>query len=319
MHAARLMTATSPVSDVAVSADSPPLVILNPASNGGRAAKLRRMIEQKLRGGRGDLVLTSAPHDATRLAADAARAGRGVVVVGGDGAIHEAACGILESGVDVPLGVAPAGNGNDYALHVARMPRNIPQALELALNGPIERVDAGQVNGEFFVNALGIGLDANVAVTAERYKRYGLAGHPLYLASSISELLFRFDGCPTLTVRLEGAAPTRQTLALVALNIGPTYGGGFLVNPAADPQDGMFDVCLVVKPSVLRAIDLVHKLERGKHVGEPETTIFRCQRIILEADHPINAQADGEISQAERFDVSLLPGALALRRGPAVR
>ncbi len=319
MRAARLMTATSPVSDVAVGADSPPVVILNPASNGGRAAKLRRMIEQKLRGGRGELVLTSAPHDATRLAADAARAGRGVVVVGGDGAIHEAACGILESGVDVPLGVAPAGNGNDYAIHVARMPRNIPQALELALTGPIERVDAGQVNGEFFVNALGIGLDANVAVTAERYKKYGLSGHPLYMASSISELLFRFDGCPTLTVRVEGAAPTRQTLALVALSIGPTYGGGFLVNPAADPQDGMFDVCLVVKPSVLRAINLVHKLESGKHIGEPETTIFRCQRIILEADHPINAQADGEISQAERFDVSLLPGALALRRGPAVR
>ncbi len=319
MRAARLMTAASPYSDVAVGADTPPVVILNPASNGGRAAKLRRMIERELRGGRGELVLTSAPHDATRLAADAARAGRGVVVVGGDGAFHEAACGVLNSGVAVPMGVVPAGNGNDYAIHVARMPLNITQALELALSGPIERVDAGKVNGEFFVNALGIGLDANVAVTAERYKKYGLAGHPLYLTASFSELLFRYDGCPTLTIHLDGAEPARQTLALVALSIGPTYGGGFLVNPAADPQDGLFDVCLVVKPSVLRAINLIHKLERGKHVGEPETTIVRCQPILLEADHPINAQADGEISQAARFEVSLLPGALALRRGPAVR
>jgi YegS/Rv2252/BmrU family lipid kinase len=319
MRAARLMNATSPYSDVAVGADLPPVVILNPASNGGRAAKLRRMIERALRGRRGELVLTTAPRHATRLAAEAARAGRSVVVVGGDGAIHEAACGILESGIDVPIGVVPAGNGNDYAIHVARMPRNIAQALELALSGPIERVDAGKFNGEFFVNALGIGLDANVAVTAERYKKYGLAGHPLYLTASLSELLFRFDGCPTLTIRLDDTEPTRQTFALVALSIGPRYGGGFLVNPAADPQDGMFDVCLVVKPSVLRAINLVHKLESGKHIGEPETTIVRCRHIVLEADHPINAQADGEISQAARFDVSLLPGALALRRGPAVR
>ncbi|HEX2349728.1 MAG TPA: diacylglycerol kinase family protein, partial [Ktedonobacterales bacterium] len=70
----------------AARSDALPCVILNPASNGGRAARLRRVIERALQGGRGELALTEARGDATRLAAQAARAGRPIVVVGGDGA-----------------------------------------------------------------------------------------------------------------------------------------------------------------------------------------------------------------------------------------
>src|SRR5579862_2379120 len=74
----------------------PPVVILNPASKRGR--RLRRWLKRALKGGRGELVLTTAPHDAERLASEAALAGRPVVAVGGDGTIAEVANGILASG-----------------------------------------------------------------------------------------------------------------------------------------------------------------------------------------------------------------------------
>jgi YegS/Rv2252/BmrU family lipid kinase len=298
---------------------APAVVILNPASNGGRAAKLRKVVEKALLGGRGELLLTTAPYDATHIAAEAARAGRPIVVVGGDGAVHEAASGLLSTGANVPFGVVPAGNGNDYAFHVAHMPHEPLAALELALTGPVERVDVGMVNDGYFVNALGVGLDANVTVTSERYKRYGLRGHPLYLASSISELLFRYDGCPTLSIQIDDGEPIRQTVALVAMNIGPMYGGGFHINPGAEPQDGLFDVCYIDKPPLLRALSLLHAIERGKHVGQREVHIVRCEHIVLESNTPVNAQLDGELSRATRFDVRILPGALALRRGPTLR
>lgn len=310
-------TAVSPVASDSSRSDALPVVILNPASNGGRAAKLRSLIERALLGGRGELALTQCAGDATRLAAEAAHAGRAVVVVGGDGAIHEAAHGMLASGASVPFGVVPAGNGNDFALHVAHAPLDTTQALELALNGPIEHVDVGMVNGEHFINALSVGLDANVAVTANRLKRYRLSGQALYMTSALSELLFRYDGCPTLTVQYDDTAPVRQVFAAIAMSIGPTYGGGFQINPAANPQDGMFDMCMLTKPPLLRALRLLPAIEHGKHVGQPETTIIRCQQVTLEAEHPVNAQLDGEIMRAARFDVRLLPGALALRRGPA--
>jgi diacylglycerol kinase (ATP) len=297
--------------------DAAPVVILNPASNGGRAAKLRRVIERALLGGRGELALTQAKGDATRLAAQAAQAGRAVVVVGGDGAIHEAAGGVIAAGVSVAFGVVPAGSGNDFALHVARAPLDPIRALDLALTAPVEPVDVGMVNGEYFVNALGVGLDANVAVRAERLKRYRLSGQPLYMTSALTELLLHYDRCPTLTLQYDDEAPMRQVFAVVAMSIGPTYGGGFKINPGADPQDHQFDMCMLSKPSLPRALRLLPAVERGKHVGQPETRIVRCQRVTLEADHPINAQLDGELMRAARFEVSLLPGALALRRGPA--
>lgn len=310
-------TAPSPVMSTPSYQGATPVVILNPASNGGRAARLRHLIEHALRGGKGELRTTQAAGDATRLAAEAAREGRAVVVVGGDGVIHEAAHGVLMSGVRVPFGVVPAGNGNDYALHVARAPLDTLRALDLALTGPVELVDVGLVNGEHFVNALSIGLDANVAVTADHLKRFGLTGQALYMTSALNELLFHYDGCPTLTVQYEGERPMRQVFAAIAMSIGPTYGGGFRINPAADPQDGQFDVCMLTKPPLLRALRLLPAIERGRHVGQPETTIIRCAHIVLESDHPVNAQLDGEHMRAARFEVRLLPGALALRRGPA--
>ena len=314
-------TAPSPMSSALGAtprSDALPFVILNPASNGGRAARLRKVIERALLGGRGELALTQARGDATRLAAEAARAGRDVVVVGGDGAIHEAAGGVVASGASVAFGVVPAGSGNDFALHVARMPLDPLRALDLALTAPVEPIDMGMVNGEYFTNALGVGLDANVAVRAERLKRYGLSGQSLYMTSALTELLFHYDDCPTLTVQYDDVAPIHQVFALVAMSIGPTYGGGFKINPGADPQDQQFDMCMLSKPPLLRALRLLPAVERGKHIGQPETRIVRCQRVTLEADHPINAQLDGEFMQAARFEVSLLPGALALRRGPAL-
>ena len=311
-------TAPSPSLSAQTRSDAVPVVILNPASNSGRAARLRKVIERALLGGRGELALTSGPGDATRLAADAARAGRPVVVVGGDGAIHEAAGGVVGAGAHVPFGVVPAGSGNDFALHVARAPLDPLKALDLALSAPIEPVDVGMVNGEYFVNALSVGLDANVAAYAERHKRLGLSGKPLYMTSALTVLLLHYDQCPALTVQYDDAAPQHQVFALVAMSLGPTYGGGFLINPGASPTDGYFDMCMLSKPPLLRALRLLPAVEHGKHIGEPETRIVRCQRVTLESERPVNAQLDGELTQATRFEVSLWPRALALRRAPAL-
>jgi diacylglycerol kinase (ATP) len=300
-------------------ADVAPFVILNPASNGGRAARLRRVIERALLGGRGELALTKARGDATRLAAQAAQVGRPIVVVGGDGAIHEAVGGVIASGGSVPFGVVPAGSGNDFALQVARAPLDPLQALDIALTAPVAPIDVGMVNGEIFVNALSVGIDANMAARAEHYKRLGLSGRALYMSSALTELLLHYDHCPTLSVQYDDAEPIRQVFALVAMSIGPTYGGGFKINPTADPQDHLFDVCMLSKPPLLRALRLLPAVEHGKHIGQPETRIVRCQRITLASDHPAHAQLDGELMQALRFEVSLLPGALALRRGPIAR
>lgn len=296
-------------------AHSAPVVILNPVGGRGRGGRLRGPLERALAGERGELRVTSGPGDALQMAEAAARAGRDVVVVGGDGTVAEAAGGIVAAGGTAALGIVPSGTGNDYAYEALRLPREPLAALEVALTGTPRRVDVGEVNGRYFVNALGVGLDANIAATAERLKRYPwLRGQGLYWAASLSELLLRYGKCPELRVTYDGAVAPSRLYALAAVSIGPTYGGGFRINPGGDPTDGVFDVCAIWKPSLARALRLLPMIERGRHLDQPEVERRHVRHIVLEAAAPIHAHLDGEVITAARFEARILPGALRVRQ-----
>lgn len=294
---------------------APPLVILNPRSNIGRAARLRKPLEKALASGKGDLVLTQAPRDAERLAQEAAASGRDVVVAGGDGTITEAANGVLSSGRPVTLGVVPAGSGNDYAYETLRLPHDPLRALEIALHGAPHAMDVGQVNGRYFLNSLGVGLDANIAAAAEKLKKYPfMRGQTLYWTASLRELIFHYNLCPHLTVQYDEQPSEHREFALAAVSIGPTYGGGFRINPDADPRDGLFDLCTIWKPSLPRALRLLPKVEKGKHLKEREVARARVRHVVMEADRLIHAHLDGEIMLERRFEARILPGALLVRQ-----
>lgn len=293
--------------------ERPPLVVLNPASRHGR--RVRAHIERALREKSGELVVTSGPSEAERLAVQAATDGRGVIAVGGDGTVAEVANGILSSGQQVPLGIVPAGNGNDYAYRTLMLPTKLDEAIEMAFRAPAQAMDIGQAAGRYFINDLGVGIDANIAAAAEGLKRVPfLRGGRLYYTASLDQLLFHYANCPDLLVTCDGQVDARRTYALAAVSIGPTYGGGFRINPTADPRDGLFDVCLVWKPSLLRALRILPKIQRGQHLDLPEVRHLRAKHILIEALRPIYAHSDGEVVTGERFEVRVLPGALLVRQ-----
>ncbi len=292
-----------------------PLVILNTHSGQGRSRSLRTLLDHSVRMHGAELVETSEPGSGYKLAYAAARDERPVVAVGGDGTISEIAGGILSSGARVPLGIVPAGNGNDYAYGALGLPRETRAALDVAFAGPSSLVDVGTVNSRIFVNALGVGIDANVAAAAESLKRVPfLRGQGLYWASSLRELVFHYHRCPALHVSYDDSPPERQEYALADVTIGPRYGGGFRINPGADPNDGLLDLCLIQKPGRLRALRLLPMVERGAHIGQPEVSQHLIRTVTMEADGPVFAHLDGEVIRATRFEARILPRALLVRR-----
>jgi diacylglycerol kinase (ATP) len=297
------------------SSPAPPIIILNPASK--RGASLRRWLEAEVKKNKsGELVFTTQPRHAEQIALEAAQAGRDVVAVGGDGTVAEVAQGVISSGSHVRFGIVPCGNGNDYAWRTLGLPRDHRQALQIALHGMAQPMDVGLVNGRSFLNALGVGIDANIAATAERMKRTTfLRGHTLYYAASLTELLFHYNRCLELHVTIDGAYHDRRLYAMAAVNLGPTAGGGFKINPGADPRDGLLDLCLIWKPAQLRAVRLLPLVEKGKHTDQPEVRRLRVNSVTLQAAQPNYAHLDGEVMRADRFDVSILPGALLVRQG----
>jgi diacylglycerol kinase (ATP) len=294
-----------------------PLVILNPFANRSNMHAYRALLRPYIEQEQADYVETTGSGDARDRAAHAAEQGQAVIIVGGDGSVHEVANGILSTGKRVPLSIIPAGSGNDYAWHALKLPRDPAAALQRAFHGSLTEVDAGRVNERFFVNAFGVGLDANIAAAANRLKKVPfLSGSRLYYTAILQQLLFGYRRCPWLTFHLDGGAyeqAIEKRYVLLTVSNGPTYGAGFRINPRADVRDGLFDICAIAYTPLLRALKLLPVAERGEHEGLPEVTFYRAKTVRIESQQPVNMLMDGETTSGNSFTVQMMPGALWIR------
>ena len=295
-----------------------PLVILNPAANRGKMGRHREAVRVRAARESAEYVETSGPGQAKELAFTAAKEGRPVVIIGGDGSVHEAVNGILSSRRRVPLGIIAAGSGNDFAWNTLKLPRDPVAAIERAFGGRLVAVDAGTVNGCYFVNSFSVGLDADIAVAAKRMRNIPLMnGERLYYASTVKQLALGYHRRPWLSFELDQDEPAGNKLfkrcVLLAVTNGPTYGAGFRINPTADPTDGLFDICTIDSMPLLRALKLLPIVKKGEHAGLPEVKFYRATSVYIESQYPVNMQMDGETASSKCYHARILPGALWVR------
>lgn len=294
-----------------------PLIILNPFANRGKIHMYRTLLHPYVEQEQAEYIETRAAGEAYDRAVQAARAGRAVIIVGGDGSIHEVANAILSTGKRIPLGIVPAGSGNDYAWHALKLPRDPASVVKRAFHGKLVEMDAGRVNDRFFVNAFGVGLDANIAAAANRLKKYPLmSGSRLYYTATLQQLLFGYSRCPWLKFYLDDNTEVQgieKHYVLLAVTNGSTYGAGFHINPQADAGDGLFDICAIDYTPLLRALRLLPVVEKGKHADLPEVTFYRARTVRIESKETVNILMDGETDSGTSFEVEILPGALWIR------
>ena len=298
---------------------APLRVIVNPAASSGRGRRAAEALLQELngRGLRCETRFTEAPGHASRLAARAARDGVGqLAVVGGDGTIHEVAGGLLDSGTDhVPtVAICPVGTGNDFYRMVSPR-RGVKELPRLLQEGTVKRFDVGRVRWEggerVFVNLLGVGVDVEVLRCRARYSR--LPGLPQYLMSFLHALA-RFR---PQAVHIEVPGPGRQHIGgkttLSVITVGPSIGGGFMINPGAQASDGQLDLCHVAAGGLVPILRLVPKVMRGSHEGSPLVTMRRLERAVIRGrdGRSMWFELDGELAPepAPELRVEVIPGA----------
>lgn len=297
----------------------PSLLLANPAAGGGHG---RRALPEAIRAARkhfGDIEVgeTDAPGAAAAMAREAARAGADrVLVMGGDGTAHEAANGLLTSGMAAlpALGIIPIGTGNDFA-RIAGTSRLRPaEALRRLALAPVCRFDVGCAWGEFFINSLGVGIDAEVARHVPSFRR--LPGPLVYLGA----LVQAYRGYRPAGFSVQVAGQRFETpVTCIEVGIGRSCGGGFYLTPDARPDDGEFDICLVRPLSHLGFVLKMPLALGGRHTGMPEVTMYRANAITLRStDGPILAHFDGEIrrDEAGELAVTLEAGRLPVLRVP---
>ncbi len=296
-------------------------IIANPVAQNGAAASVAREFERMLCGTIDDdgcrMHLTERARHAQDIAAEVGRACDTLVVIGGDGIVHEAANGLMSLAFEERpnLAVVPVGSGNDYALTLG-MSSKPEKALKQILECDVHRLDVGLVNDEYFVETLSFGLDAAIALdTVERRKKSGRRGTVLYMESGFDQLMHhlvpqnykaKLQGVPEAgDVDIEGES------YIFAVQIGRTYGGHFDICPKANPEDGLFDVCMTQgRLNAAKATSVFLLARFGLHAGFKMFRFYKASSLVVEFDEPPSAQADGEKVAGTRFEISTVPAAL---------
>jgi diacylglycerol kinase (ATP) len=290
-------------------------VLTNPASGHGSAPHAaERAITQLHR--RGVDVVAIAGRDsahARQLVEGALERGMdALVVVGGDGIISLALQVLAQT--DMPLGLIPAGTGNDHAREFGIPTRDPEAAADIIVDGTADNVDLGRISGadgteRWFGTVMAAGFDSLVTDRTNRMTwPHGRMRYNLAMVAEISKLRL-------LPFRLsfDGGAEVATELTLAAFGNTKSYGGGMKICPGADPRDGMLDATMVASASRTRLIRLFPTVFKGSHVDLDEVSTKRARTITVDSPG-INAYADGEYVCPLPVEVSAVPGALKILR-----
>lgn len=285
-------------------------LLVNPAARGGRSLRLLAPTVRRLRqAGREVSVLagTSAAQALELACTAVAERPEALVAFGGDGLVHLAVQ--AAAGTDVPLGIIPAGTGNDIA-HALGIPgRDVRAAADIVLRGVTRTVDAARIGEDhWFAGVMACGFDSRVNERANALTwPPGMAKYLLALARELRS----FTPIP-FSITLEGAEGVERIereAMLVAVANTRSYGAGMRICPAASPHDGLLDVMILGAMPRIEFLRTFPRVYRGSHVTHPAVAIRRATRVEIAAADVV-AYADGERVGPAPITCTAAPGAL---------
>lgn len=282
-------------------------LLTNPTAGKGRARKVRERALLRLRAA-GLSVRDLQGRDAGE-SLDLARqcVAEGVdalVVCGGDGMVHLAVQAVAATGT--PLGIVPAGTGNDVARYFDLPRKDTDVAVDRVIAGRTRTVDLARSGSQYFVTVLAAGFDAIVNERANRMT--WPRGQMRYNIATLAELRV-FEPLP-YTLQLDDRQVELEAM-LVAVGNGPSFGGGLRITEGAVLDDGLLDVVIIKpisKPDLVRTYP---KLFRGTHVHHPQYEHHLVRSVTIAAPG-IVSYADGERFGPLPLTVECAPGALTV-------
>ncbi len=280
-------------------------LLTNPSAGRGKGARHRDAALLRLRES-GFVVRNLQGRDADE-AADLARACvadgvEALVVCGGDGLVHLAAQAL--AGTGTPLGLIPAGTGNDVARYLG-LPRTDPvAAADRVIMSRRRTIDLARSGDRYFVTVLAAGFDAivNERANTMTWPR----GQMRYNLATLAELR-TFRPIPYV-LQLDDATVEHEAM-LVAVGNGPSFGGGLRITEGALLDDGLLDVVVITRMSKSKLVRSYPRLFSGRIDGVAEY-VHRRVRTVSIAAPGIVSYADGERFGALPITVECVPAAL---------
>jgi YegS/Rv2252/BmrU family lipid kinase len=263
-------------------------LLVNPASGGGRSLKALPAVIAELDrlGAPHRVVTTRSIEHAAEEAAGAASAGETVAALGGDGLLRPVAAAL--KGTRTAVALIPCGRGNDLA-RVLGIPRDPALAARMAVEGSERPIDVASVDGTPYVGIAAIGFDSDANAFANQARL--IKGDAVYLYAVLRTLVSWKPAHFEVTVDGARHAVTGYT---VAVGNSRSYGGGMLLLPHAELDDGKLDLLLCADASKLTFLRDLPKLFRGTHLDLSYVQVLKGELIEVSSDRPFVIYADGD-------------------------
>lgn len=290
------------------------IALTNPVSGHGVAVRAAQLAIARLhrRGVEVVEIIGDDAQDARHLVGAAMEKGTdAVMVTGGDGVVSNALQ--VLAGTDIPLGVIPAGTGNDHAREFSIPTKDAEAAADIVVDGCTESIDLGLIRDssgaeKWFGTVAATGFDSLVTDRANRMSwPHGRLRYYVAMLAELSQLRL----LPFRMV-LDGKELVAD-ITLAAFGNTRSYGGGLQICPSADHTDGLLDITMVHEASRTKLVRLFPTVMKGTHINLDEVRTARAKSIHVECPG-INVYADGDFACALPAEISVVAGALQILR-----
>lgn len=228
------------------------LLIINPAAGTKKAGKnLTEIISVFNRADFDTRVYITTGHgDATRAVKQFGTTVDLIVCSGGDGTLNETITGIIEAGLNTPVGYIPAGSTNDFAGSL-KLPNDVVAAAKKIANGTAVQYDVGKFADRYFTYVASFGAFTKASYSTPQNIKNTL-GHVAYILEGIQEL----SNLRTVHIRMELNDEVLEDNYLFGAVCNSTSLGGILtLNPkVVDMSDGQFEVLLIRAPKDIQEL-----------------------------------------------------------------
>ncbi len=235
------------------------------------------------------LLDLDVPHFASELHSDDR-----VFICGGDGTLHHFANNSWGIDFPCPLYAIRSGTGNDFLNDIGQ--KNNSSLVDI--REFLKDTPEGEINGEIkrrFINGVGFGLDGEVCLGVEEFKKKHPKKKANYASIAVKLLMFTYKG-PNAKVTVDGVTTEYKNVWAVSTMKGKYYGGGLMIAPTQERSSGKLSVMVMHGGTRAKALTLFGGLGKGSHIKHREMVdIIEGDDVLVEFDSPATLQIDGEV------------------------
>ncbi|WP_053364843.1 diacylglycerol/lipid kinase family protein [Bacillus sp. FJAT-27245] len=248
------------------------------------------------------LLKTEKPGHARELCAEFGESADLVIILGGDGTVHECINGLSSLKKRPILAILPGGTCNDFT-RTLNIPQDIRKAAEVIVAGAPVPIDVMKINSQFALNFLGVGLVTEASNNIKESEK-ALLGKVSYYLSAIRTMRemepFRY------AIDCNGERFVGEAVMILVAN-GRFIGTNRLPFQNIDVDDGKVNV-FVIKNTNLALVRELLANDVTVDNGDPACELFHCsgEEIMIQTAEPMEADTDGEVYLETPVSITVL-------------